>query len=433
MFDLSQKPPFWILLVALVVLSTPAIAQISYVEVDARGVGETPSVALNEALLASIAQVNGQTLASESRLQLRERSRVTGSGSDYLADSDFQQEVRSATNGTISSYEIVSERETDGLFYFTVRAKVARYERSASAQRMRMAILPFRATGGNYSVAGSKIEGAELADRLTQDLVTLLVQSREFTVLDRQYVQEIVGERELVSSDQVRPEELARLGEVLVADLLLVGTLRSLVGGYQTVEMNLSDLSAKVPYVRASLGLRVIDPATQQTKFADTVTIDRRPATPSDSDGSSVRLTELATRNLAETASAQILEAIFPVLVVSVDGSRVTLNQGGKTMRPGKLFSVYLRGNVIRDPYTGEVLGREETRIGRISIETINPKFSIARIIDESQSFSKSFSPGLLVCRPVDSSKAVRPKDTINSIEGSIEELQSKPEEEELW
>jgi curli biogenesis system outer membrane secretion channel CsgG len=416
-------------------LATPvAIAQISYVDVEARGEGAGFADALNNALLEAIAQVNGRTLASEAESKTREVTRQTESGKTYYASSDFQQKIRSATNGTISSYEILKEEaQGDGWYRVNVRAEVARYERATNATRTRIAILPFRTTAAGYDVADSRIGADELTQLLTQDLVTQLVQSRKFTILDREYIEEIAGEQKLISSDRVRPEEMARLGEVLVADLILAGTLRNLQAGRRSLRIELSDKTIHVPYVTASLGLRVIDTATQQAKFADTVRVDLKPSASRNQSPSPSNIAELATMAIAKKASARLLEAIFPVLIVSVDGSTVTLNQGGETMDPGQRFIVFSRGEVLRDPYTGEVLGRQETKIGEITLETINPRFSIARIVEENRPFAEFFQPGQLVCRPRQNDAHGPSASSSDPAGESIDALQSKPKEEKLW
>jgi hypothetical protein len=45
------------------------------------------------------------------------------------------------------------------------------------------------------------------------------------------------------------------------------------------------------------------------------------------------------------------------------------------------LYELYRYGEKIIDPYTKESLGRSETLVGEISVERVNPKTSLGRIV----------------------------------------------------
>ena len=73
----------------------------------------------------------------------------------------------------------------------------------------------------------TNINGQSFSEELTAAISSYLVQTRKFTVLDRQYGQTNT-EQDRLSSDDVPITELAKLGQELVADYVLVGTINNL-------------------------------------------------------------------------------------------------------------------------------------------------------------------------------------------------------------
>ena len=73
-------------------------------------------------------------------------------------------------------------------------------------------------------------------------------------------------------------------------------------------------------------------------------------------------------------------------------------------MQVGAQFTAFRKGDVIRDPSTGEVLGSNDVRLGQVEVTAVAPKFSTAMPID--------FEPGVVavgdVLRPATSK--IKPK-----------------------
>ena len=62
---------------------------------------------------------------------------------------------------------------------------------------------------------------------LTQSLVSYLVQTRKFTVLDREYMNDVDNELSMIKNNQTNIEEKVKLGQKLFSDYILVGTLEN--------------------------------------------------------------------------------------------------------------------------------------------------------------------------------------------------------------
>jgi hypothetical protein len=69
------------------------------------------------------------------------------------------------------------------------------------------------------------------------------------------------------------------------------------------------------------------------------------------------------------------VQALFPKVdgeVIEVQNGAVTLSLGSKDgLVPGVELSLYRQGRELRHPKTGEVLGRTEQQVGRLSIQQV--------------------------------------------------------------
>ena len=49
----------------------------------------------------------------------------------------------------------------------------------------------------------------------------------------------------------------------------------------------------------------------------------------------------------------------------------------------GDLFNVFAVGKELKDPDTGEVLGRQEVKMGKARVTQVNPKTSLAELTED--------------------------------------------------
>ena len=83
--------------------------------------------------------------------------------------------------------------------------------------------------------------------------------------------------------------------------------------------------------------------------------------------------------------------------IVSVSDVGVVIGAGGDQIKIGDKFRVISLGQELKDPYTNESLGRQETAIGEIEITTVESKMSQAKIISGNNLITQKFSSGLIV------------------------------------
>lgn len=92
------------------------------------------------------------------------------------------------------------------------------------------------------------------------------------------------------------------------------------------------------------------------------------------------------------TSAAEIAERIaaaFPKVagqVIGIERDRVLLDLGAKDqVIPGLELQVYREGQEFKHPYTGQVLGQLDRDVGRVRILEVQPNFSAAEIIQQTE------------------------------------------------
>ena len=392
----------YFLLSCMVLICPLAWGQITYRDVEVQGSGSSLQKAINNGLVEAIGRVNGKSIDAVNQInKLSKTTRIDGKKS-RSSKKEIQRAYKEATNGVVASYNVLSQQKvSERRWKVIIQAKIAKYKRSKTANRRRIAVIPFRISSNKFVIRGSEVDKTQVNRILGQSLVSQLVQTRRFTVLDREYLEELTGEKSIILSGKTPLEEIAKLGEELVADYIVVGTLENLSFKENEVKMQTSDRVFKSQQGNIEVNYRVIDVATKQIKFSDFARLNVNPDDLSRVD-SSLSLENAETTLCliaADRISKKVLNAIYPMLVVAVNGKNVTLNQGGNMLKVGDQYEVFRYGNRIFDPYTKESIGRQENYIGTIEISRVNPKSSHANIISAEVDFTDVFAPKALVCR----------------------------------
>ena len=382
-------------------------SSLEYVKIETESTGVSVKEAIDSALVQAIERVNGKSMESSSFLKTIEVSEQKNNDSNYFSSQEYQDEIQSKSKGQIKSYDILSKNKMSdsSLWVVRVSAIIAKYKVSKSAKRKRIAVLPFQARGDCCMMMGAETNPAFAAQELSRGLSNSLVQSRKFTVLDRDYIQERSSEKKMLSGD-VPSQELAKLGQELFSDYILVGTIttaqtKEVVRSMRTNNMTFQEIQGVV-----QVSYRIIDVPTSQVKFSSNATVNI-----SNSELKKIGITNqnspteimystlnLGSKKIGET----ILNAIFPILVESIKGNVVILGQGGESISRGQQMQLILRGDKIIDSYTKESLGRSEEVIGMIKITSVTPKQAYGNIINTTKdNLEELFKPKMILVRPL--------------------------------
>ena len=376
---------------------------VKYETVEAKGWDLNEQGAINAAIVEALGQVNGKSISASMQLKSLEQSIYNNGQNSYMTQEDLSEAYAEATNGMVASYEVLEVKPVDrGQYQALVRAKILKVEVNINDKQKRIGVVPFRLAGVDFLVNDRRVDKQQVNRILSQSFVSQLVQTRKFTVLDREYMAEIVGEKNRVlSGSNASIEDIARLGVELSADYLIVGSLENVNYSTQIVNSRLTGSSSEVGEGNFEVSYRIIDIATKQIKFADfaRLQISRDDIVEIDQSSRLENVDSAMCEIAAARITQKIMGAIYPMLITKVRGNSVYLNQGGDSLSVGDVFEVFEYGERQYDPYTNKSLGREEFYIGTIEVRRVNPKSAQANIVEQEVDFAEVFAPKALVCR----------------------------------
>ncbi len=391
----NRKFFFTLILVGIFFFTSKTFSEVSYIETTAKGKAETFEIALKKAFKRAIEQVNGVSLESNSVLETIDKSITTDGESSATLSRDLQETIKEKTKGSIKTFVITNEfKDSNGIYNVEINATIAKFALSKSAKRKRMAIVPFRINVNEISIFGETYNDAEnFRKYLNQEFTNFLVQTRKFTVLDREFDQEIQGElANLTDSDNI--EDQIKIGQKLFADYMIVGRLDFLVIKEIEKKFLTSDIIKKKRIGVLNFSYRVIDVPTTQIKYSSSVNleVDLKKET---------QILPYLFNLTAKKAGVEIMYAIFPVLIEKIEDQLAYLGQGGSQLKIGDVYDVFERTDEkIKDTYTGETLGNVEKKVAKATIVDVDAKFSVAEISEEKYDLSVDFKPRKYVIKP---------------------------------
>ncbi|MCI0490473.1 MAG: hypothetical protein L0229_28090 [Blastocatellia bacterium] len=241
---------------------------------------------------------------------------------------------------------------------------------------------------------------AEFALGLTEMLTTELVKTERFVVVERASIEQVTEEQDFGASGRVNPETAASKGRIIGAQTLITGDItefsynRSSLGG---TFKPLKILKTKSERVKAmvAIDIRLIDAVTGEVIYSGrskgdaTMTGASAELTRKDQEFSisGYENTPLgrASREAIENAVAAIVSAMKEMpwsgRIVDVREGMVYINAGSELgIRLGMEFDVYDQQKPLVDPETGKALGTPDRKVGSIRVETVEDKYSVARL-----------------------------------------------------
>ncbi len=361
--------------------------------IEVEGFGVSQNEAVQNGLIQAVKQTKGVSIRAREVLvkNIREKNISENTNNTHHVEIDAlsSNSIKEATKGLVNEYRIINTDEVSpGEWKVTLEVKMSRYKTPGISpdSRRRIAVIPFRCTKSFYNVGGS-ISCHEISRQFTQKLVTEITQSRKFTVLDREYIEEFLHERNIVLSADAPISEQMKAGEVLGVDYLLIGTISEAGIRRTPYRIQISGESGYDYSASFVADYRIIVMATRQIKWADSVTLSpgdeaiRRMAPGLHSDQIRQGLLNRASKLIIDKALANI----YPLRVAQVEpDGQIILNQGGKTVSRGDVFNVFTEGNKVFDPYTRESLGSSESWIATVRVSRVIAKMSFAKVIKGS-------------------------------------------------
>ena len=272
----------------------------------------------------------------------------------------------------------------------------------AQGSKPRVAILEFKNKASHYSWNWYD------AGRGAQDmLVTELVKSGKYRVIEREQLAAIMQEKHLSLSGDMDPRTAIQFGKMLGVEYLIAGAV---------TELGVTDRGANVPggllrgmpsvnvrsqKAEAALDARAFSTTTGEIVWADTARDETSDASvyvfgagggASDHGKVDKLMRPVVVKLAASFAKADIKSSGMGGKgdasgligkIASVDGGTLYLNAGSEGgVKEGDEFTIYRVGKQIKDPDTGEVLGADEVKVGRVRVTAVKgPRLSTATAV----------------------------------------------------
>jgi curli biogenesis system outer membrane secretion channel CsgG len=223
------------------------------------------------------------------------------------------------------------------------------------------------------------------ADTLSTMIESAVAGTGRFRLIERQQLGKLVGEQARARGGVVTTNNPGAMGGFEGVDYLIYGTITSLSAksaadiGSNLVSGLFGNKNANCTATSATLALdiKITDADSGEIKYVTRINETQRAQ--ASCEGKSNIDAALLMRSASEKVASGLVTSIYPIQVAAVQGDgTIVLNYGDGAVQPGAVMAVYAKGQEIRDPTTGEVLGADEQKLGMIRVTTITGRTSRA-------------------------------------------------------
>ncbi len=246
--------------------------------------------------------------------------------------------------------------------------------------------------------------GVSVGEGMSDMLITALVKSGRYQVMERGEIQKILDEQSMGQSGVVTQESAAKVGQMLGVELAVFGAVTEFgwaegnVGGSLAkkglglgVKTSSATVAVDVRMVNTSTGeiIAAEDVRKQESKKGLSVSTEKFDFDNRDKFDESLvgKATRQAIDTIVEMIDSNMEKIPWQAKVIKADAT-VYINAGASVgLQVGQELNVFRAGEELVDPDTGISLGSEETKVGTIKITNNNVgngKASICAIVSGS-------------------------------------------------
>ena len=361
----------------------PDFGSVKVVEVEAKGAGPTRSAAIADAVSSALMQTNGATLAQ-------------------MPDKDLNpQNILSLSGGAIQGFEVLSERQdpTTHQWLVALKVKVNKYEGPASGNLPKVALAPPILHQGSYVIGDQVLSGANAASTIQGIIANALRKSNRFAILDRNFDADINNEIAHINASSSSPADFAKLGQRLSADILIIPEINTLNYAKSTRLLRFSGRELNSYAGGVDISFHVVNVVTGQLILTEhfSATFPSTPPSVYGSQQVGISNVNAYLAQVSDQFTNKFIIKNFPISVTNLNGKSVVLSQGEAMLKVGQTYSAVMLGDEIKDPQTGQSLGRLETPVGTVTIVKTAEKMSFGQLsgtIDPAK-----FQPGIVELR----------------------------------
>ena len=231
---------------------------------------------------------------------------------------------------------------------------------------------------------GSTAKTGEDADKhvpiFTDTIISRLVQSKRFTVIDRQEVDQLINEQ--YAQALVENRDLpSGMGTLKGCDYLLIGSLQNFSMEENSIKFPNSSKVIEVLDGFSEGNMRLVDARSGDIMESRKIVVEEQ----LDIDTGEDRLIAALADRFAAEVVANLLNAVYPIKVAAVADGIIYANRGADGMlNQGAVFDVLRPGQKITDPDTNVVLGTIESKVGQMQLTVVEDNRSTGKMIDGS-------------------------------------------------
>ena len=284
----------------------------------------------------------------------------------------------------------------------------------AIPKKLRIAVIEFENKVPNAQ--------ADIGWGMADMLISELKKRNQYTVLERASLADILGEQDFTNSERVQRGQQVKIGRIKGAQLLIKGGVtefsynvenRNLGLGYKGFGIGITRAKARV-----AVDIKLIDAMTgeiihsidqaKEIKSSGTSLAGTHKSFSFSTGGSDNHPLGQAVRELIGEVMGRITASLdtstievlmtenFRGAIVKVDGpDRIVINRGASDgVTVGAKYDVSRITEELIDPETGEILGQEKIKLGRIEVTKVKDRYSITRSI-----YGEGFTRGDLVTK----------------------------------
>ncbi|MCB0281177.1 MAG: hypothetical protein KDF60_01235 [Calditrichaeota bacterium] len=231
--------------------------------------------------------------------------------------------------------------------------------------------------------------GHNIGNGLSDMLITALVESKKFIVIERGELDQVMQEQGLGMTGAVTPQSAAKVGQLLGVELIITGSVSEFGTKQDKIGGALSNLSGFNLGVSTESARSVVDIRLVNTSTGEIITAKKAEGEESSKsldnigvDGINFNNSSTWDKTILGKAARQSVEKCVDIITdgmadITWQGKVIKANSDGTLfMKPGSAagvsngmtFWVYRPGEELIDPDTGISLGSEEMKIGKIEV-----------------------------------------------------------------
>jgi curli biogenesis system outer membrane secretion channel CsgG len=221
---------------------------------------------------------------------------------------------------------------------------------------------------------------------------TAIEGTSKFRVIERARLDVLLKEQGKAKAGLVTTNTPGRMGGFEGVDFLIYGSITtvsltnksdfgtSFVMGMLTPQGQGAPSCANT-YATLGIDIKITDARTGEVRYVTRISETQKSASACGGGPGQID-TSLLLRAAADKVASGLVQAIFPIQIASVqDDGVVILNYGEGSLQIGNILTVYQKGEAIRDPASGEILGTSESKLGFVRVTEVTGRLSKAEPI----------------------------------------------------